>query len=94
MIMETIKNIKWKSNNVKLILCFFVPFVIVFFLSPGVFFEIDSNGLKKESKVQKSSAAIHSLIISVLIVLFYYFYLSKKPAMKMMPNVSSQFPSY
>lgn len=91
--METIKNIKWKSNKVKLALCFFVPFVIVFFLSPGVFFEVESNGIKKDSKIKKSSAAIHSLIISVLIVLFYYFYLSKQPV-KMIPKVSSHFQNY
>lgn len=79
--MDTIKNFDYTSKNTKLAASFIVPFVLFFILSPGVFFEINTNEEKKVSsskKIPYNSAAVHSAIFGVIMCAFYYFYLSKR----------------
>lgn len=73
------KSIDWSNNNVKLLLAFIVPFVTIFILTPGVFVEVDpKKGASKSNIISYPTTAIHALIMSIILFLFYYFYLSRK----------------
>ena len=77
--MDYIKNFDYKSDNAKLGASFLIPAILFFILSPGTFFEINTEDkFKKSCKNSYSTVAIHSVIFGVLIAVFYYFYLGKK----------------
>ncbi len=71
-----LKNIDWRSSNIKLAILFVVSFVCSIVLTPGLFFEIGKQTEKKR-KVSFKTAGIHSVIFAVLMSLLYYFYLKK-----------------
>jgi hypothetical protein len=78
-IKEWVKD--YNGKNQKTLAAFLFPLIIILLLSPGVFFEINFKNqdgkAKKSNKIPKNVAITHSFIISIFIVLFYYFYLSK-----------------
>lgn len=78
--MDFIKNIDCKGKNVKMVMSFIVPLVVFFLLTPGLFFEInsDKNETKNKNENRKISykvAGTHALIFAVFMFLFSYFYL-------------------
>lgn len=80
--MEYLKKIDLQSEKTKLAITFIVPLVLVFVLSPGVVFEINPSGdtgqkVRKTHTITYLTSFIHSLIITILLGLFYYFYLVK-----------------
>lgn len=79
--MEYLKKIDLQSEKTKLAITFVVPLVLVFVLSPGVVFEINPSDpgqkVRKTHKITYLTSFIHSLIITILLGLFYYFYLVK-----------------
>ncbi len=80
--MNYIKKIDLQSEKTKLAITFIVPLVLIFVLSPGVVFEINPSDpgqkIRKTHKITYLTSFIHSLVITILLGLFYYFYLIKK----------------
>lgn len=79
--MEYLKKIDLQSEKTKLAITIIVPLVLIFVLSPGVVFEINPSDpdqkVRKTHKITYLTSFIHSIIITVLLGLFYYFYLLK-----------------
>lgn len=74
--LDKIRNIDWRGNNVKLAIAFIIPFVASILLTPGFIIEYN-DGFQKEKKISGKTAAIHSLVVALIFVLLYYFYLRK-----------------
>lgn len=75
--LSALKNIDWRGDNVKLAVAFLVPFFAGIVLAPGAIFEYTDNGFRKEKRISWKTAALHALILAILVVLVYYFYLRK-----------------
>lgn len=77
-----IKNFDYNSKNAKLAASFLIPTVCFFVLSPGVIVEInpkEEQKIKRENKINYTTALIHSILFGLLMFATYYFYLSKMP---------------
>lgn len=71
-----LKNINWRSSNVKLAILFVTTFIVALVITPGLFFELGQDN-KNKRKISIKTGAIHSVILSVFVSLLYYFYIRK-----------------